>query len=207
MESSNYTNKVLQGAEGLFRRFGIRSVSMDDIAKHLGISKKTIYQEYDDKNQLIDNLVQKDLTRHRITFEEIEKHSKDAIEEIIKIMHYLGSEFAGTNPNMFYDMKKYHHDCWLKFTKFKESDAMSFVVRNLEKGQAQGLYRNNLNLKIIARLRIEEIELALNPSIYPPDKFVIAEVQLELLDHFLHGICTLKGHRLINKYRQIKEEE
>ena len=84
---------------------------------------------------------------------------------------------------------------------------MSFVVRNIEKGQAQGLYRNNLNLKIIARLRMEEIELALNPSIYPPDKFVISEVQVELLDHFLHGICTLKGHRLINKYRQIAEEE
>ena len=81
------------------------------------------------------------------------------------------------------------------------------VENNLRRGIKEGLYRPDINIKVLAKLRIEQVELAMNPAVFPPAKFNIGDVQVTLLDHFLHGITTLKGHKLINKYKQIKEED
>ena len=77
----------------------------------------------------------------------------------------------------------------------------------MEKGKKQGLVRADVNTKIMARLRMEEIEMGFSPEKFPPDKFKIVDVQLALIEHFLYGICTLKGHKLINKYKQVVEED
>ena len=84
---------------------------------------------------------------------------------------------------------------------------MAMVEGNLHKGVEQGLYRKDMNIPIIARLRIEEIEMGFHPNVFPPDKFNFAKVQMEVFNHFMHGITTIKGHKLINKYKQITEED
>ena len=81
------------------------------------------------------------------------------------------------------------------------------VEETLLRGTKQNLIRPDINVKILSRLRMEQIEMGFNPAIFPPDKFKIVEVQLSMLDHFLYGICTLRGHKLINKYKQIIDEE
>lgn len=199
--------RILQGADELFRRYGIKNVTMDEIARHLGISKKTIYQSYEDKNSLVVSLMQEDIRGHVNQFEAFHNKSKNAIEEILHIMQYISGIFAKTNPSVFVDMQRYHPDAWIVFRNFKEKNALQHVIRNLERGREEGLYRNDFSIKILSRLRLEEIEMAMNPTIYPPDKFSIHEVQVQMLDHFLHGICTLKGHKMLNKYKQIQEEE
>jgi len=149
----------------------------------------------------------KEKKQSKITMmEEITKSSKNAVEEILNAMQFMGKTFSRINPNLFYDMSKYHHESWNLFKAFKEEYLMKYVIRNLEKGKEEGLYRADISNKTLARLRLEQIEMAMNPSIFPPDKFNHVDVQIQLLDHFLHGIATLKGHKLINKYRQIDEE-
>ena len=111
---------------------------MDDIAKHLGISKKTIYQFYSDKDALVTVLIELVLDSHTKTFDEIIFVSKNAVDEIIGMMRYMATEFAGTNPNMFYDMQKYHSQAWIKFKVFKENYIYSCVIKNIEKGKEQG---------------------------------------------------------------------
>jgi hypothetical protein len=81
------------------------------------------------------------------------------------------------------------------------------VERSIERGKKEGLVREDINSKVLSRMRIEQVEMGLNLDVFPPDKFKIVEIQLSMLDHFLHGICTLKGHKLINKYKQLIEEE
>ena len=81
------------------------------------------------------------------------------------------------------------------------------IQKNLEKGITQGLYRSDINIIVLAKLRLEEIDMAMNHSVFPIDKFNIAQVQITLFEHFLYGICTLKGHKLINKHKQIIDEE
>ncbi|CAN5379783.1 TetR/AcrR family transcriptional regulator [soil metagenome] len=199
--------RILEGADELFSRYGLKSVTMDDIARQIGMSKKTIYQSYADKNELIIEITRIELQKHTEMMHELEQQSSNAIEEIINLMHFLGKTFSRCNPNMYYDMQKYHPKAWQLFLEFKEKKIMHDITLNLEKGKSQGLYRLDVNNKIVARLRMEEVEMAMNPKVYPPDKFSITDVQLQLLDHYLHGICTLKGHKLINKYKDIKDED
>jgi TetR/AcrR family transcriptional regulator, cholesterol catabolism regulator len=203
----NIEDRILLGAKELFYKFGIRSITMDDVAKHLAISKKTIYNYFRDKNEIVMKCCDHDLKDRECVFKHITDNSTDAIAQIMQLMKHMGSMFSQMNPNLFYDMQKYHPSVWRMFKDFKEKNVMEMIEQNLLRGIAQGLYRKDINIAVIARLRIEEVEMAMNPAIYPPDKFNLAQVHVVLMDHFLHGITTLKGHRLINKYKQIEEEE
>ena len=199
--------RIMAGAEELFCRFGIKNVTMDDIARHLGMSKKTIYQHFEDKNKIVMAMITWSIEDHTRQLAGFEHQAKNAIEEILLTMNYMKGVFARTNPNMFFDMQRYHPDVWQVFRKFKEEKVLEMVLKNLEKGRAQGLYRTDFSLKIIARLRLEEIELAMYPFAFPADKYNMHDVQVQILDHFLHGICTVKGHKLLNKYKQLIEDE
>lgn len=199
--------RILEAAQELFFKFGIKSVTMDDIAKHLGMSKKTIYQFYRDKDEIVLSLSQEDLKRHQDIIDNVVSNSKDAVHEIILMMDYVSDSFKKMNPNLLYDLQKYYPKAWQTFLSFKEKKMMEVVETNFAKGIEQGLYRADINSKILARLRIEQVEMAMNPVIFPPDKYDLSQVQVVLLDHFLYGILTLKGHKLINKYKQIEENE
>lgn len=200
-------DRILEAAHTLFFKFGIKSVTMDDIARHLGMSKKTIYQFFRDKDEIVHELTTNTLALHRQNFEELVASSTDAIDEILKTMEYVGFMFKQMNPNLFYDMQKYFPKAWLQFREFKEQRMMQMVEENFRKGIEQGLYRNDISAKILARLRIEEVEMAMNPAVYPANEYDLTQVQVALLDHFLFGIVTIKGHRLINKYKQIEDNE
>lgn len=200
-------DRILKGAEELFFKYGIKSVTMDDIARHLGISKKTIYQFYSDKNEMVETLVVQKTKNNECEFKEISENSANVVEEVFEMMKHLALMFSQMNPNLFYDMQKYHPNSWKLFKQFKENTIERMVEESVKRGIDQGLVRADINTKIIARLRMEEVEMGFNPLVFPPDKFKIVDVQLALLEHFLHGICTLKGHKLINKYKQVTEDE
>jgi AcrR family transcriptional regulator len=199
--------RILSAADELFNRYGIKSVTMDDISKSLGMSKKTIYQHFQDKNELVLTLVQRTIEDHQTKFNEATKSARNAVEEIVRMMQFTSDTFSRANPNKFYDLQKYHPAGWQLFRQYKEEIVMNQVIANLEKGRKQGLYRMDFSIKILARLRLEEIEMAMHPQYYTDDRLSMHEVQVQLLDHYLHGICTLKGHKLLNKYKQLTEEE
>ena len=199
-------DRILEAAHELFFKYGIKSITMDDFSKHLGISKKTIYQFFENKDQIVNTLTLQLLGKRECEFDEIVNASKNAIDEIMKMMEHMGQIFTQMNPNLFYDMQKYHPVAWKHFRDFKEECIMVKVEENLKKGIEQQLYRKDIDTKIMAKLRIEQVEMAMNPVIFPPAKFNLSIVQVALLDHFLHGITTIKGHKLINKYKQIEEE-
>jgi len=200
-------DRILLGAGDLFSRFGIKNVTMDEIAKQMGISKKTIYQHYQDKNKLVIAVVKGMIINHDTQCCEFEKKSENAIDEILLVMNYMNGFFSQMNPNFFFDMQRYHAQAWQQFLKFKEDTILEQVIKNLEKGRSEGLFRQDFNLKILARLRVEEIEFAMSAKYFSPNKYNLQDVQTQLLDHFLHGICTLKGHKLLNKYKQLQEDE
>jgi AcrR family transcriptional regulator len=204
METSQ---RILKGAEELFFRYGIKSITMDDISRHLAVSKKTIYQSFKDKDELVDKLTEHTLMLNQCEFNRIQSISKDPIAEIIEMMKHAKTMFSKMNANLFYDMMRYHPGSWQRFKKFKDEMMLGMVESNLTRGIQLGLYREELNPKVLARLRMEQVTLAMNPDAFPPDKFSHVDVQMQILIHFLYGVCTLKGHRLINKYRQLHEED
>jgi AcrR family transcriptional regulator len=200
-------DRILHAAQELFYRYGLKSITMDDVCKQLSISKKTLYLHFTDKDDVIHCLLDRNLKQDCEEMAQIASQSKDAVMEIIALMKHIGDLFAKVNPSLFYDMQKYHPQAWRVFLEFKDKTMITMVEANLTKGKAQGLYRANLDVPTLAKMRMEQVSIALDPRIYPPDKFNISKVQMSLLEHFLYGIATLKGHRLINKNLQITEEE
>ncbi len=199
--------RITIAARELFFKYGIKSITMDDVAKHLGMSKKTVYQYFSDKDAIIENLMNLYLAEHQLNFERFSREAKNPIEEILEMMKHLGVMFESINPIIFYELQKYHPSAWKLFTDFKENCALKGISENLQRGVDQGLYRKSVNPHVMSRLRMAQVEWAMNPDAVPAGTITIAHLQLTLLEHFLHGICTIKGHRLINKLNEVIEEE
>lgn len=194
-------DRIIDAAQELFFVQGIKRVTMDDIAKHLGMSKKTLYLHYKEKGLIVSQLMKRYLHEREMIFNQIADHSKNAVDEILQMMDHVYVTFRSINPQVFYDMQKYHPESWIEFRKFKEHIVLPNVERNINRGKKEKLYRKELNAKILCRLRLEEVEMGMNPMQFPPAKFDITEVQLTLLDHFLHGICTMEGLTLIKDHK------
>lgn len=192
-------NKIIEGSRELFYRYGIRRVTMDDIARHLGVSKKTLYTSFTDKNHLITALAEIDFKKHDQEMVQIRKSSANAIDEIVQNMRYMSGIFNGMNTNLIFDMQRYHHTAWKLYMDFKSRCVATTILTNINRGIKEGLYRSDFNIKVLSQLRIAELDIAFNPELYPSDKFNIVEVQIELLKHFIMGIATLKGHRLMTR--------
>jgi AcrR family transcriptional regulator len=198
--------RILEGANELFFSYGLKSITMDDIARHLGMSKKTIYVSFKDKDEIVSAFMKDNLEKNKQALLKISDNSVDSVQEIIGIMRHFGSMFSRINPRVFYDLQKYFHESWKIFREFKESQMIAMIEKNLRKGIKEGVFRSDLNIKIIAKLRVEQIEMSMNPLIFPPDKFNISEIHVIMLELFLHGITTTKGHALIDKYKKITKE-
>jgi len=193
-------DRILKAAQELFYSYGIRSITMDDIARHLSISKKTIYLFFEDKHQIVHVLCKMDCDMNTERIRQIADNSTDAIHEILQSMDFLGESLSRMNPNLIYDLQKYHPAAWDQFNTFREQHLMGVVEANLKRGIKQGVYRPDINVKILAKLRIEEVQMGLNATIFAPSKFNIQEVQLALLEHFLYGILTIEGIKLLSKH-------
>lgn len=193
---------IIKTTQELIFRHGTRSITMDDIAKELGMSKKTIYQYFEDKNEIIHSIMQIKLKEDAHNIGEIAKKSDNVVEEFFAIMKYVGKVIGQVNPNLFYDLQKYHPHTWQLFQEFKETCIMKMVEDTLLRGIKQGLIRPEINISILTRMRMEQVNMGFNPSVFPPDKFNILEAQLSMIEHFLYGVCTLKGYKLIDKYKQ-----
>ncbi|MEI6816155.1 MAG: TetR/AcrR family transcriptional regulator [Bacteroidota bacterium] len=199
--------RILMVAKDLFWKYGIKSITMDDISKELGMSKKTIYQYFTDKDAVVLEITRREFSAKQVECDRMCSEAKNAVHEILLTMKQMGEMFGNMNAKLFYDLQKYHTEAWNYFSDFKESYLLTIIENNLKRGITEGLYRPSLNIKIMARIRAYQVELAFNPVLFPPDKFNLVDVQMQMIDHFLHGIATIKGHRMINKYQEETDEE
>lgn len=197
--------RIIQGGEDLFLTAGIKSVTMDDIAKHLGISKKTIYHFFKDKNELVVALTKKKLKDDEDQMSAIINASGDVIEEMINMMKCSEEIFSKINPIVIHDMQKYHPDAWKEFQNFKAEVLIRTLEELLNKGIKQGYIRPDIDVKIMARMRVTQVEMGFNTTLFPLAEFSPWKVQYQFLEHFNYGICTLKGYKLLDKYKNISE--
>lgn len=190
--------RIIQSALNLFWRYGIKSVTMDDIAKDLGISKRTIYQHYSDKEAILEMVIREELTNQKCEMDKLDEHANSPIEQMIEASNQMRSSMANMNPALLYDLKKYYPEAWKLFMTYKNEVIIVSIRENLAAGIAQGLYREDINIEILSLLRIEQVVLAFDPTIYPPGKFTMMDVQQQFIHHFLRGVLTQKGFDIYN---------
>ena len=199
--------RIRQKADELFRRYGIRSVTMDEIASQLGISKKTIYQYYADKHELVDAVAVEEIHFSQDCCTRDMAVSANAIDEIFRVMEFVEVMFRNMNPSMLYDLEKYHPSGYKKFLEHKNKFLFEMIKRNLERGIKEELYRPEINVEIMTRFRLESMMIAMNTELFSPSKYNLATLQQEIIEHFLYGLATLKGYKLILKYKRQRQNK
>ncbi len=199
--------KILKTALELFFKFGIRHVTMDEIARELGMSKKTIYQFYKEKDDLVNQLLEAELLDQECGFNELSERASDAIHEILLISERMREMMQNINPIFFLDLQKFYPSGFARFQRFKEECGYQNVLRNLKKGVEQGLYREDLDIELASRYRMAQLDMLMFGNYFSFERHSIARISDELLHIFMYGITTLKGHRLINHYKKIKDVE
>ncbi|MBY0244453.1 MAG: TetR/AcrR family transcriptional regulator [Sphingobacteriaceae bacterium] len=205
METKEY---IIQEADKLFCQYGFKSVTMNDIAKHLGISKKTIYQHYKDKDELVNIIMAKNLeSQTRIMKESLEK-SENAVHEIFFAINCMSEILRNINPTIFYDLQKYHSKAWLMFREFRDKTLAETIKNNLKRGVKEGFFRKEINIDILTAMRLDQNDITFNQhQTYTLNKYSITEVMIEITEHFLYGICNNKGLEQTNKYKQLLNEQ
>ena len=200
-------DRILQHAQKLFLRNGIKSVSMDDIAADMGMSKKTLYKWFENKDQIVLAGISQHLDGAQCDCASVAGNAADAVEEMLLISKWADEQFADIHPSIFNDMKKYHPMAWDLFKVHKNGFILNQITQNLRRGMAEGLFRPDLDVEVLARLSLAQIEMAFDSELYPAAKFSPMRVNRVFDEHFLLGVATLKGHKLINQYRHITEAE
>jgi TetR/AcrR family transcriptional regulator, cholesterol catabolism regulator len=199
--------RILLKAQDLFQRFGIRSVTMDDIANQLGMSKKTIYQFFADKHELVDAVAGVQIEDNQCKCKEGRVHAKNAIHEVFLTIDMMQQMLSNISPSVFYDLEKFHPKTFSRFLEHRNKFLLKTVKVNLEWGISEELYRPDINIDILTKLRLETMFLPFDQAVFPQKQYNLLEVQKETLVHFLHGVATAKGHKLIDKYKQERLNE
>lgn len=202
MEDQDIKDKIIKGSEELFMKYGVRSISMDDIARHLSVSKKTLYQHFTDKEEIITQVSQTHLDRTTNQMNDLREEAENAIDELAKISVCIKQNMEEMNPSLLFDLQKYHPKAWAVWMDHKSKHIYESVVRNLKQGIEDGHFRTEIKTEIIASTRLMLIEAVFDERIFPKNKFNLVEVHSEIFDHFVYGICTEKGRKLYQKYKE-----
>jgi AcrR family transcriptional regulator len=191
---------ILEKVQELFMKYGLKSVSMDDISRNLGISKKTLYQCVDNKRDLIQKVFQKHIEEEEAAIREIVANSKDAVDEMIEIARFVTALLREVSPTTLYDMQKYYGDIWGMMEALHQDHIYTVIKTNLDRGIAEGLYRKDLNTDIIAKLYVGKTLLIVDEDVFPLKDYNKEKLYLEYVHYHLHGIALPKGLKLFEKY-------
>jgi AcrR family transcriptional regulator len=198
--------RIVKKAHELFMRYGIRSVSMDEVANHLGMSKKTIYQFYTDKDALVEDVINIEITEKQVVCKMHRQKSENAILEIFMATDMLLELLTHMNPALIFDLEKYHPKAFRKYNEHKNSFLYTLIKENIEWGKKDGLYREEILADIMARFRLASVFLIFNPDIFPGGKHSLPAIVSEITDNFLYGLASPKGQKLIQKYKQLRQK-
>jgi AcrR family transcriptional regulator len=196
-------DKILKTSLELFYKFGIKRVTMDDIAKELGMSKKTIYHHFKEKDDLVNTLCDTEMIKHEQIFDELFNESKNPIHEMMLISANMRKMMQHINPIFFLDLQKFHPQALNRFQEFKQNCAFKHIERNINKGIEAGFYRNEIDVEFTAKYRLSQLDMLLFGNYYSFEKISFTKSHELLLDMFVYGICTAKGHQLLNDYKKV----
>ena len=194
--------KILEKATKVFLKLGIRSVTMDDLAQELGISKKTLYKHFDNKTTLLRASISQFQDNEFCKSDMMEAIEKDAIESMFMTYEKLIGNLQLISPSAIIEIKKFHPDIWEDVMIKQRTIAYRNLTFNLQKGIEEGHYRKDLNLDLILKFYYNQVSLFTDDELYPSHLVSKQVLFREYLVFFLNGIATSDGKTLIDKYKQ-----
>lgn len=198
--SYNMKGKILTAARKLFLKFGYRTATMDDIAEDLGISKKTLYEHYNSKNKLIEDVV------HNI-FENVEQklnesnadEALNAIEKIYKMSHLIDAFFNITSRRPKWELEKYYPEINKKVESNAERVIRKYLYENIQRGIAEGIYRQEVDIQFFFYFFLGMEKNGFNEQVYPEEKFTLKHIEQKHLEYIMRILATPKGLKILEE--------
>jgi len=187
-------------------RYGIRSVTMDDIARELGISKKTLYQTVDNKADLIEKLIRQHMKEEKEAMETIRLRATDAVDEMLQIGSFVIERVSEITPGTIYDLQKYYQSLWRRMKKEMQEHVYGIIIDNLQRGIEQGLYRKEMEPEIVALLYVGKSLLVTDEETVEACSGNMEKVHRELIRYHAYGITSGRGRQLLEKHLLAQEK-
>jgi AcrR family transcriptional regulator len=183
----------------LFLKYGVKSVTMDDIARELGISKKTLYLYFTDKKDVVMKFIEYSISNQACNIKEkSEVTGENAIDTLLNVSQILISAQNKVNPNVNYDLQKYYPEAWEKIKGFRQERLFNRIRMNIVQGISEGIYRDDFNIEVICHLYVLHIEKSYTELLNNTDiKF--DELLRTLFMYHIRGISSKAGIEYIEQ--------
>jgi len=191
----------------MFGKFGIRSMTMDDISRQLGISKKTLYQHVEDKADLVNRVIDLDIGMARDLADGLDSPDTNAIASLIAINEQILRQRRYLSPTFRYDLRKYYPEAYRHWTGEKRRFLERIIVANMDRGKAEDLYRKELEGSVIADLYISYVSrMEIEDPIESQGELSDDELR-EIFIYHLHGICSRSGIEYLKQNTDMSNEQ
>lgn len=199
--------ELLERSSTVFMKYGLKSVTMDDLCREIGVSKKTIYKYFDDKNDLVLNIMQTKLAMDKLGCDVCEKQSENAIDALIKLSKLVIEQLANINPSVFFDLRKHYPEAWKIMHDHKWEFVLNNIRENIIRGKKENIYRENIDPEIIARYYVSNMDSVMDGEVYPYPEFKTDDVLTEVLRFHIRGLANDNGITYLKEHfnREINE--
>ncbi len=194
-------NRIIERAVSLFSESGIKGITMDDLARYMGMSKRTIYEYFKDKEDLVNECVTYMERSQDQKTKKIFEESENMFEALMKMYQESLVKMQKINKKFIDDIQKYFPEIKRCHDRKKE-EGLKKSIQFFQKGINEGLIRNELNPEILSVLISGEMELLFNGKIFLATKFSFFDIYKTLFITFLRGIATARGLAIIDGFLQ-----
>ncbi|MCB0479781.1 MAG: TetR/AcrR family transcriptional regulator [Flavobacteriales bacterium] len=194
---------ILMGALKVFMTYGIRSVTMDDLAKHMGISKKTLYRYVTDKNDLVIKGIEYHQQLEMCALEACVSKNLNAIDENFEISKVIVDQLQNIHPSVMFDLEKYYPEAMATFDQYKKTVVKHWVEDNMRRGIEEGLYRKDLNIPVLTGMYLARINDFFNADLFPKG-VSFSDIYLEIFRYHIRGLASEKGVKYLQD--KVKKE-
>ena len=191
--------KIIQKSLELFGTYGIKSISMDDIATNLGMSKKTLYRFVKDKQDLISKVIAHSFGVNEQKIQVLLKPTLNAIEEVLALVRFFTDLHQSHSPNMIFDMQKFYPETYQVFREGRRKKLQLFYDNNFKKGLNEGLYRKNMDVNVVKKIIVQLSETIIESKTFTIEEVTSPHFIKEMYSYHLHGIVSEKGHKILEQ--------
>ena len=194
---------IIETVARLYQQYGIRSVTMDDVARELGMSKKTLYNYVANKDDLVKHYIEHVTWQRRCNVDYIKEQNLNAIEELFEVNEHVVDMLKNYNPSTEYDLKKYYPHHYHRLREIRRNNMFQAVKENMQKGKSEGLYREEMDEDILARVHVSRIENSFANEMFDVTELTSWRFIREMMIYHVRGIANERGVEFF--YRKLKE--
>lgn len=179
---------------------------MDDVARELGISKKTLYVHFKDKKHLVLATIQHYVKNHKRCIEDTLAEGGNAIDRWFRIARLVTEDMSEMKPTIYFDLRRYYPQAFQYFEQFRNGEVLAMIKQNLSRGKEEGLYRADLDVEVVARLYVNIIPLTMNPEVFPSAQYSFTKLYFEVFRYHVRGIASKEGVTYLDLHYKNPEE-